>query len=190
MVMYWPAPGFKGRTFEPWVLDRWVFHLCIWSSPLRGKQKSTSAASITTDKTTTWSLPLVILALIQCFQVNLHLYLPSPLRFSLIATSRWSGFHRSHGNEVLLWDTTHLIQRLSSQWGSPCQDPAGNGIIRKLPDHHKEMQTVVVWSCLLFIWSGQNHLARHSERGKKTRQTEEEVGRQHQEMDRPEVHQV
>ena len=33
----------------------------------------------------------------------------------------------------------------------------------------------------------QNHLARHSERGKKTRQTEEEVGRQHQEMDRPEV---
>ena len=34
------------------------------------------------------------------------------------------------------------------------------------------------------------HLARHSERGKKTRQTEEEVGRQHQEMDRPGVRQV
>ena len=33
--------------------------------------------------------------------------------------------------------------------------------------------------------SGQNHLERHSERGKKTRQTEEEVGRQHQRMDRP-----
>ena len=32
-----------------------------------------------------------------------------------------------------------------------------------------------------------NHLARHSERGKKTRQTEEEVGRQHQGMDRPGV---
>ena len=32
--------------------------------------------------------------------------------------------------------------------------------------------------CLPFIRSGQNHLARHSERGKKTRQTEEEVGRQ------------
>ena len=31
---------------------------------------------------------------------------------------------------------------------------------------------------------------RHSERGKKTRQTEEEVGRQHQEMDRPGVRQV
>ena len=34
-----------------------------------------------------------------------------------------------------------------------------------------------IWSCLLFIWSGQNYLARHSERGKKTKQTEEEVGR-------------
>ena len=35
-----------------------------------------------------------------------------------------------------------------------------------------------------------NHLARHSESGKKTRQTEEEVGRQHQGMDRPGVRQV
>ena len=32
--------------------------------------------------------------------------------------------------------------------------------------------------------------SRHSERGKKTRQTEEEVGRQHQGMDRPGVRQV
>ena len=48
----------------------------------------------------------------------------------------------------------------------------------------------MVWSCLPLIRSGQNHLARHSERGKKTRQTEEEVGRQHQGMDRPGVWQV
>ena len=48
----------------------------------------------------------------------------------------------------------------------------------------------VVWTCLSFIRSGQNHLATHSERGKKTRQTEEEVGRQHQEMDRPGFRQV
>ena len=41
-----------------------------------------------------------------------------------------------------------------------------------------------------FIRSGQNHRARHSERGKKTRQTEEEVGGQHQGMDRPGVRQV
>ena len=38
--------------------------------------------------------------------------------------------------------------------------------------------------------SGQNPLARHSERGKKTRQTEEEVGRRHQGMDRAGVRQV
>ena len=35
---------------------------------------------------------------------------------------------------------------------------------------------------------GQNHLARHSERGEKTRQTEEEVGRQNLGLDRPGVH--
>ena len=41
-----------------------------------------------------------------------------------------------------------------------------------------------------FIGSDQNHLARHSEREKKTRQTEEEVRRQHKGMDRPGVRQV
>ena len=54
----------------------------------------------------------------------------------------------------------------------------------------KETQTAVVWSCLRLIRSCQNHLARHSERGKKTRQTEEEVGRQHQGMDRLGVRRV
>ena len=52
------------------------------------------------------------------------------------------------------------------------------------------MQTEMVWTCLPLIRSGQNHLARHSERRKKTRQTEEEVGRQRQGMDRPGVRQV
>ena len=56
--------------------------------------------------------------------------------------------------------------------------------------HRKETQTAVVWSCLPFIRSGQNHLARHSKRRKKTRQTEEEVGRHYQGMDRPGVWQV
>ena len=48
-----------------------------------------------------------------------------------------------------------------------------------------ETHTEVVWSCLSFIRSGQNHLARHSERGKKTRQTDDEVGREYYGMDRP-----
>ena len=63
--------------------------------------------------------------------------------------------------------------------------PSRESTTRRPPDHRKETQTAVVWSCLLFIRSGQNHLARHSERRKKTRQTEEEVGRQHQGMERP-----
>ena len=62
--------------------------------------------------------------------------------------------------------------------------------IRPHVDHLKETQTAVVWSCFSFIRSGQNHLARHSERGKKTRRTKEEVGRQHQVMDRPGGRQV
>ena len=61
---------------------------------------------------------------------------------------------------------------------------------RRPPDDRKETQTAEVWPCLPFIRSGQNHLARHSERGKKTRQTEEAVGRQHQGMDRPGVRQI
>ena len=85
----------------------------------------------------------------------------------------------SHGNKLLPQDTTHLKQRPCYQRGSPCQDPAGNRTTRRSPDDRKETQTAVVsvvWSCLPFIRSGQNHLAKHSERGKKTRQTEEEVG--------------
>ena len=60
----------------------------------------------------------------------------------------------------------------------------------KTSDYRKETQAAVVWSCLPFFRYGQKHLTRHSERGKKTRQTEEEVGRQHQGMDRPGVRQV
>ena len=75
------------------------------------------------------------------------------------------------GNEVLPQDTTHRIQRPCYQRGSPCQDPAANRTTRRPPDHRKETQTAVIWLCLPFIRSGPNHLARHSERGKKTRQT-------------------
>ena len=66
----------------------------------------------------------------------------------------------------------------TDQRGSPCQDPAGNWTTIRPPDHWwhcKETQTVVVWSCLPLIRSGQNNPARHSERGKKTRQTEDKV---------------
>ena len=46
----------------------------------------------------------------------------------------------------------------------------------------------MVMSVVHQVWT--NHLARHSERMKKTRQTEEEVGRQHQGMTKPGLRQV
>ena len=85
---------------------------------------------------------------------------------------------------AVLKNTTRLIQRPRYQQGSPCRDAAGNRTTRR-PDHRKETQCETVWTCLPFIRSGQNHFARHSERGKKTRQTEEVVGRQHEPMDKP-----
>ena len=95
----------------------------------------------------------------------------------------------------------------TDQWRCSCTSPLAHlhvvGLLRfvsfdmnQLPTtrrpsaDRKATQTAVVWSCFPFIRSGQNHLARHSERGKKTRQTEEEVGRQRQGMDRPRVRQV
>ena len=58
---------------------------------------------------------------------------------------------------------------------SPCQDPAGNRTTRTPPDHGKETKTAVIRSCLPLIRYSQIHIASHNERGKKTRQTEEEV---------------
>ena len=89
---------------------------------------------------------------------------------------------------MLPQDTTHLIQRPCYQRGSPCQDPTGDRITRRSPDHRKETQTAVIWSMSPVHQVWPKHLARHSERGKKTRRTEEEVGRQGQEIDRPGVH--
>ena len=81
--------------------------------------------------------------------------------------SRASNKNTSHGNEVLQQDTMHLKQKPCYWQGSLCQDPAGNWTTQRPPDHHKEMQTAVVWTYLPFIRSGQNHLARHSERGRR-----------------------
>ena len=93
---------------------------------------------------------------------------------------------RVRGNSyTIVTNETHFIIRYKSS-----DRLLDLGIARRPPDHRKEIQTAVVWSCLTFIRSGQNRLARHSERGKKTRQTEEEVGRQHRGMDRPGVRQV
>ena len=45
MAIYWPTPGFKGRTFKLCVLTRWDFNFCIRSSPLRGHNHEKEAVS-------------------------------------------------------------------------------------------------------------------------------------------------
>ena len=99
----------------------------------------------------------------------------------------------SHGNEVLPQDTTHLIQRPCTVRISVLHVPSFLPLPRpqlSVSECFITTQTAVVWLCFPFNRSGQNHLARHSEKGKKTRQTEEEVGRQHQGTYRPGVCQV
>ena len=73
--------------------------------------------------------------------------------------------------------------------------------IRQATGPHKDLLSIVKrrklqWYCHVSRSAGlakkkkKNRLARHSERGKKTRQTEKEVGRQHQGINRPGVRHV
>ena len=120
--------------------------------------------------------------------ISILLTLRKPLTAS---TESWH--MEEYRQQVLLKGEAHWCQVRKStrvlpamvQWGRPT-----GWTTWRPPYHCKETQTAVVWTCLLFIRSGPNHLVRHSERGKKTRQTEEEVGRHHQGMDRPGVCQV
>ena len=112
-------------------------------------------------------------------------------------TCIWSVVKMSSKEEYKPWKwgataryyTSHTKTILPTGKSVP-EDPPGNWTTQRPPDDRKETQTAEVWSCFLFIRSGQNHLARHSERGKKTRHSEEEVGRQRQGMYRPGVRQV
>ena len=62
-------------------------------------------------------------------------------------------------------NTTHIIGRPCYQRGRVWKALAGNRTTWRLPDHGKETPIY------RFIRSGQNHFVRHSETGKKTRQT-------------------
>ena len=156
-----------------WNTSSDILHFCIWTILIRCNMSELWLGKISA----TWKMDL------PC-----HIHFPVCL-WIMDPHSRAPKKNTSHGNEVLLQGTTHLIQRPCYQRGSSYQDPAGNWTTRR-PDYHKETQTAVVLSYLSFIRFGQNHFARHSEKGKKTRQTEEEVERHHQGMDRPGFWQV
>ena len=84
----------------------------------------------------------------------------------------------------------HLKTMLPSRKSVPRSSRQSYRRTRQTPGQRKETQTEVVWTCLPSNRFGQNRVARHSERGKKTKQTEDAMGRQHQGMDRPGVRQV
>ena len=81
--------------------SQWLFALCNVDSLLR------SAQLFTTD-----ALPC---------HIHLHVCL-----WIMDPHSRAPKKNTNHGNEVLLQETTRLLQRPCYQRGSPCQDPAGS----------------------------------------------------------------
>ena len=52
------------------------------------------------------------------------------------------------------------------------------------PDPGQETKAKMVWPCLKVFWYSKDNPTGHSERKKKKRQAEEEVGRQYQRVDR------
>ena len=87
MAIYWPTPGFKGRTFKLCVLIRWDFNFCVRSSPLRGTgrgggckftvvevQDSPSAVS-PRQRTLLWFITLLTWPVYSRL-ANSHVYLP------------------------------------------------------------------------------------------------------------------
>ena len=65
------------------------------------------------------------------------------------------------------WTLTADLQIRIQAMEAGCENRAGKWTTRRPLDHHKETQTAVVWTCLPFIRSCQNHFARHIERGKR-----------------------
>ena len=113
---------------SPFALQNYVVYGRDKAETSLGRQKHFFYFQDTTDV-----LPCPI-----CFPVRLWIMDPH---------NRAATKNTSHGNEVLSQDTTHLIQRPCYHRGSLCQDPAGNRITRKPPDHRKETQTEEVWTC-------------------------------------------
>ena len=50
MAIYGPDPGFKGGTFELWVLNRWDLNFSVGSSPLQEEGEGTRGGKRRTSK--------------------------------------------------------------------------------------------------------------------------------------------
>ena len=56
--------------------------------------------------------------------------------------------------------------------------------MRKFADPGQEAEAKMVWPCFKVLWASKDNPTGYNERKKKKRQTEEEVGRQYQRVDR------
>ena len=176
------SKSLSGSEVIIWTNTHWHFEIMQWPD-LQQKAALASLKPVWNDRSVSLSSKIGTDALPCHIDLPVCLWIMDP-------HSRAPKKNTSHGNKMSPQDTTHLIQRPCYRRGSQYQNLADTWTTRRPHDYRKEMQTAVVWTCLLFIRSGQNHLARYSEKGKKTRQTEEDVGWQHQKMDRPGVCQV
>ena len=50
VAIFGPVPGSTGRTFEFWVLNKWVFNFCVRSIPLEGNRDGQMKTKHTSPK--------------------------------------------------------------------------------------------------------------------------------------------
>ena len=78
----------------------------------------------------------------------------------------------------------HFIWGPCYQWGGSQKEPNSHWRILRTPDPGQETKAKMFWPCLKVFWFSKDNPTGHSERKQKQRQTEEEVGRQYQGVDR------
>ena len=79
MAIYWPTPGFKGRTYKLCALNGLNFNFCVRSSPQRGQQKGDvplpgNAVSPRTQLKASW--PSHLISMCQTGKVWVESHLP------------------------------------------------------------------------------------------------------------------
>ena len=78
----------------------------------------------------------------------------------------------------------HFVTSPCYQLGGSQKDPSSHWRIWRTSDPGQKTEAKMVWPCLKVFWFSQDNPTGRSERKRYTRQTEEEVGRQYQRLDR------
>ena len=46
MAIFWPTPGFNGKTCKLWDLNSWVFNFCVRSNSLAGRKRTNGCLQV------------------------------------------------------------------------------------------------------------------------------------------------